>query len=275
MATQEKRQIEGICNALFDLLADTAACVRFFSRLPVPRLSRSDDPAALPDFSRIAKAIPIAGIVVALPAALLCMLGGMTDLPPLATGFLVAGMLAAVTGALHEDGLSDVVDGFFGGHTRERRLEIMKDSRVGAFGALALVLATGLRASLIAGLLERYGPYGAAVILLGVESLSRTLVVWQWSRLPAARPEGLGGRFGRPDSKMVVQAGLICLVLLLPALFALPFTALLLALVLAGTGTWGIGKLSMSKIGGYTGDVLGAIQQVSGLAFLLGVLLIA
>jgi adenosylcobinamide-GDP ribazoletransferase len=114
---------------------DLAACIRFFSRLPLPRLGKWDDPAALPAFQRMARAAPLAGVLVALPAALVGLLLGFTALPHLAIGLLMTGALAAVTGGLHEDGLADVADGFFGGHTPERRLEIMKDSRIGSFGA--------------------------------------------------------------------------------------------------------------------------------------------
>ncbi|WP_417685865.1 adenosylcobinamide-GDP ribazoletransferase [Roseibium sp.] len=260
---------------MIDLADDTAACVRFFSRMPVPRLTSSDDPQAIPDFRKIARAIPFAGLIVALPAAAAGLLLGLTNLPSLAIGFIVTGLLATVTGALHEDGLGDVADGFFGGHTPERRLEIMKDSRIGAFGALAMMITIGLKAALIAALLDRFGPLGSMTILLGVESFSRALIVWQWVKLPPARPEGLGSRFGTPDRAALLQAFAAGALSLLVALISLPLSSLALALLLAVFAASGTGLLARAKIGGFTGDVLGAIQQVSALAFLVGTLAIS
>ncbi|MTI42060.1 cobalamin-5'-phosphate synthase [Roseibium hamelinense] len=261
-------------NPVTRIVADTAACVRFFSRLSVPRLGGFDDPTALPDFTTMARAAPLAGLVVALPAALLLFLLGLSALPPLATGIMTCAALAMVTGALHEDGLSDIADGFFGGAARERRLDIMKDSRIGAFGALALVIAIGLRAVLLAGLLERYGPAAAAAALMTCEIFSRSLLVWQWHRLPPARPEGLGARFGTPNAGATVQAavtGFACVAL---ASAMLPAVPLATGTLCAGLAAWALAGLARAKIGGQTGDVLGGIQQISGLGFLFGILLL-
>lgn len=256
------------------LLADTAACVRFFSRLPLPRLGGFDDPAALPDFTRSARAAPLASLVVALPAALIGLGLGLTHLPVMATGLLVAAALSIVTGALHEDGLSDLADGFFGGATPERRLEIMKDSRIGAFGALALIGAFGLRATLIAGLIDRLGPLAAMTVLLGVEAASRALMVWQWSRLPPARPGGLGARFGTPSIRASLTAITLGAACLAPAAFLVPAANLALGLLLAVAAVHGLGRLAIGKIGGQTGDVLGAVQQLGLLAMLIGCLVL-
>jgi len=256
------------------LFADTAACTRFFSRLPVPPVNRLDDPAALPDFRRAARAAPLAGLLVSVPAAAFGLLLGMTALPPLATGLLVVATLAIVTGALHEDGLSDVADGFFGGHTPDRRLEIMKDSRIGAFGAIALILGLGLKAVLIAGLVTRFGAADAMLAVLVTEAVSRSVMVWQWHRLPPARPGGLGARFGQPTGRSAVQSALIgavCLALLALDLGVWPAA---LGAGLAVTAAYGTGRLALHKIGGMTGDVLGAVQQLSVLGFFTGVLLL-
>jgi len=256
------------------LAADTAACVRFFSRLPLPPLNALDDPAAAPNFSLIARAAPVAGVVIALPAAGLGTLLGYSALPGLAVAVLVAGLLAATTGALHEDGLSDVADGFFGGATRDRRLEIMKDSRIGAFGALALIVSVALRIALLAALWQRFSPADAALLFLGSEAVSRALLVWQWQRRPLARPDGLAARFGKPTADTVRQASIAVLPMLIPPLLLVPLPAFLLALFLAGGGAFVTARLAQQKIGGVTGDVLGAIQQVSGLGFLVGMLMV-
>jgi adenosylcobinamide-GDP ribazoletransferase len=257
------------------LTADTAACVRFFSRLPLPKVNAADDPSAPPAFSRIARAAPLAGAVIALPAAAAGMLLGFTLLPGPAVAALTLGLLALTTGALHEDGLSDVADGFFGGATREKRLQIMKDSRIGAFGALALILTSVLRIALLAALWQRFGPADAALLFIGSEALSRALLVWQWQKLPLARPEGLAARFGKPERQTVHGAVVMLLPLLVPAVLLLSLPALSLGLVLAAGVAHITGKVALGKIGGVTGDVLGAIQQLSSLGFLAGALMVA
>ncbi|WP_434052230.1 MAG: adenosylcobinamide-GDP ribazoletransferase [Roseibium sp.] len=248
--------------------------MRFFSRLPLPKVNSADDPAALPYFPRIAGAAPIAGLVVALPAAGLGTLLGHTALPALAVAALVLAALCATTGALHEDGLSDVADGFFGGATPARRLEIMKDSRIGAFGALALVLSVVLRVSLLAVLWQRFSPADAALMFLSIEVISRAVLVWQWSRRPLARPDGLAARFGKPDAATARKAALLSVPFLIPAALLLSPAALFLGLAIALAAGFAIGHIAVAKIGGVTGDVLGAIQQICGLGFLVGMLMV-
>lgn len=261
-------------NPIALFFADTAACIRFFSRMPLARVNGVDDPASLPNFTRVARAAPLAGVFVALPAAGLGLALGSTALPALATALLVVAALAIVTGALHEDGLADVSDGFFGGHTRDRRLEIMKDSRIGAFGTIALVLSLGLKAVLLSAMITRFGAADAMVTLLGIEAFSRALMVWQWSILPPARSDGLAARFGTPSltsSTFALALGSFCLI---PFLIELPVLAVLTGLGLAILSTLAVARLALAKIGGGTGDVLGTIQQISSLAFLLGLLLL-
>jgi len=192
----------------------------------------------------------------------------------LAAAVLVIGLLAATTGALHEDGLSDVADGFFGAASRDRRLEIMKDSRIGAFGALALIVTMALRIALLAALWQRFSPADAALLFLAGEAFSRALLVWQWQSRPLAHPDGLAARFGKPSPETVRQAMIAGLPLLVPALLLLTLPALALAVLLAAGGAYLTGSLAQSKIGGVTGDVLGAIQQISGLGFLAGMLMV-
>lgn len=261
-------------KSLSCLAADTAACIRFLSRLPIARVNNADTPAAPPDFSRIARAAPLAGAAIALPAAALGTMLGYTALPALAAAALTAAVLSAATGALHEDGLSDVADGFFGGATREKRLEIMKDSRIGAFGALALSLSVVLRVSLLAALWHRFSPADAALLFLAAEAVSRCLMVWQWQQRQLASPDGLAARFGKPNARVAGHAALLTLPFLLPAWLLLPLPALFLALFIATTAAYAIGSLGRVKIGGVTGDVLGAIQQISGLGFLTGMLMV-
>lgn len=269
---QEPATTPDRASQLRQLAADTAACIRFFSRLPLPAVNSLDDPAAAPGFHKTARAMPLAGAAIGLIPALVLGLLSLTALPPLAIATLAVMAGAAVTGTLHEDGLADVADGFFGGGTAERRLEIMKDSRIGAFGALALILFLMLRVTLTAALLERTGPLGAMLTLVLTEMLSRALMLWQWTALPPARPDGLGARFGVPGRAAAVTGGLFTLPLLACLLAVHPLAGLALGLGLAVYSAMFTGKLALKAIGGFTGDVLGAIQQVTLTAFLAGLM---
>lgn len=263
-------RLNDLRGRLAGFAADMAACVRFFTRLPIKQLNSRDDPEAPPDFSRISRAAPLAGAFAALPAAGVGLALGLTNLPPLAIAIIVLAVSAIVTGALHEDGLSDTADGLFGGYTRERRLEIMKDSRIGAFGALSLIFGIGLRVVLLGALWQLFPPAGAALLFLSSEAASRMVLVWQWHQHPLARPSGLAARFGRPDRIAVCQAGVSTALLLVPAALLIPFSALVSALLCAVLAGLAIGHLALDKIGGVTGDILGAIQQFSALGFLIG-----
>lgn len=124
-------------------LLDLIACLQFYSRLPIPVLAierRGPAPHLMPDFRRIVRMLPVAGLIIALPAALVLALAQKLGLPPVLAAIFAIAALVATTGAFHEDGLADSADGLGGGMSRERELEIMKDSRIGAFGGAALIL---------------------------------------------------------------------------------------------------------------------------------------
>ena len=140
-------------GALYDL----AGCLRFYSRLPVPQLPGEPDPHRSPDFTRLPRMLPLAGLILALPAALVLATAWSIGLGPFLAATLAVATLVVASGALHEDGFADVADGFGGGTTPERRLEIMKDSRIGAYGGVALMLSLALRIGALATLLDRAG----------------------------------------------------------------------------------------------------------------------
>ena len=139
--TEGRAVRSGWLNRFPSAARDVADALRFFTRLSVsaPAL------AAPLDIPRIAWAAPVAGAVVGLVGALVLALTALLGLPPLLRAGLATAALVAATGALHEDGLADVADGFGGGATRARKLEIMRDSRIGAYGAIALALSLILR----------------------------------------------------------------------------------------------------------------------------------
>jgi adenosylcobinamide-GDP ribazoletransferase len=254
------------------ILADLGCCLRFFSRLTIPPLSRLDDPAAAPDFSRAAALAPLAGAILALPAALAGALLATTDLPGLIVGAVAVALQVTISGALHEDGLADVADGFFGGHTPARRLEIMRDSRIGAFGALALTLALIIRVAAFAALSD-LGPAAMAAGLIAAAGVSRAAMVALWHSVPPARPDGLSARYGRPDRTAALVAALSGLGIGLAATLVSAWTAWAAGIMLAFAGVLWLSRSARLRIGGQTGDVLGAAQQLGELGFLIGLLI--
>lgn len=205
---------------------------------------------------------PLVGALVGFTAGLVAVLGAALGLPALAAAALAVGAQAMLTGALHEDGLADCADGFWGGVDRRRRLEIMKDSRVGSYGVLALVIVTLARIAAIAALIGAGHGLGA---LIAAAALSRAPMVLLMAWLDSARPGGLADATGRPGQRTVQAAGLIALALALLAAGLAGIWAALWALAAAAL----VGALARARIGGQTGDVLGAAQQLAELAALL------
>ncbi|GJD97148.1 adenosylcobinamide-GDP ribazoletransferase [Methylobacterium iners] len=252
------------------LAYDLAACLRFYSRLPVPRLPGEADPHRVPDFRRAPRMLPLAGLILALPAGLVLIGAWSLGLGPFlaATLAVAAGILA--TGALHEDGLADVADGFWGGATRERRLEIMRDSRIGSYGGVALVLILALRIGALATLLDRIGA-GAALALVLAAILSRLAGLAPLVLLAPARPDGAAAAVGAPEPGTIAVAGTVSLTLALLAwAMGLPAPGVVLMLVLAAVTALALTALGRAKIGGHTGDLVGACQQCAEAAALLG-----
>jgi adenosylcobinamide-GDP ribazoletransferase len=259
---------------LRDDLTDLARCLRFYARLPVPRLPGEADPHAAPDFARLPRMVPLVGVVIGLiPAGVL--LGALAlRLGPLVAAGLSVAALVLVSGALHEDGLADTADGFWGGRTRERRLEIMRDSRVGSYGALAIALSLGLRVLLLGTLADRLPPLAVATLVILVAALSRTAGLLPLALLRPARADGASATVGQPTR------GTLAVACLLMALVAAALTALgrltpvgvgLAALAAIGAALI-VTRLSARAIGGQTGDVAGAAQQAAEVAALLAML---
>lgn len=254
--------------AFLHRLADLGAALRFFSRLPLPQLCRLDDTGALPALPRAAAMVPLAGLLIALPAAAVGALATLAGLPDLVVGLLVVTALVTPTGALHEDGLADSCDGLIGGSTREKRLAIMKDSRIGTFAGLGLVLTTLLRAGAYGALFGNPAAGFAAVLAGG--AVSRLMMTALWAALPSARPEGLAARLGRPDRRAVALGAGMAAILAAPTAPLVGAWAMVTAVALAGAITLAFGRLALAKIGGQTGDILGATQVLSETAFLIG-----
>ncbi|OIM91734.1 adenosylcobinamide-GDP ribazoletransferase, partial [Bradyrhizobium elkanii] len=175
---------------------------------------------------------------------------------------LALGGSALLTGALHEDGLADVADGFGGGRDVAAKLEIMRDSRLGTYGALALVVSFAAKLAALATI-----PNGLVVqSLISAHALGRGVLPWIAISLPYARKDGLAANAGKPDGAIAaVAAGLALLI----AVLALPFGSALLAALAAGASALIMALVAKRQIGGQTGDVLGGAEQVAETAILV------
>ena len=158
------------------------------------QLTRFAVPAHTPRGAAAAWAWPVAGLVVATLAGLVATIALGLGTPPILAAGLVLAVQVALTGGLHEDGLADSADGFWGGSTTDHRLEIMKDSRIGSYGVIALVLALGLRWSAL-GLLFAAGQIFAPLIAASV--LSRATMAVLMAAMPNARGAGLSAKVAR------------------------------------------------------------------------------
>lgn len=228
----------------------------------------------------------LVGLLVGLATAVLLALLAHSPLAPLVAAVLGTVVSVLVTGGFHEDGLADLADGLGGGHTRERVLEIMKDSRVGAFGAMALVLALLSKVSLLA-LIGSVDARAMVLALFGAQVVSRTWPLLH-IRLMAHVGDAAGSK-SKPLADQISGASLLvgifwCFAGLSPVLFGLgainsvasaestvaavqPLLAALLASGLAWVYLW---RLLQRRLQGFTGDALGATQQVCEIAFYLG-----
>jgi adenosylcobinamide-GDP ribazoletransferase len=259
----------GLLGRLAPAARDVADALRFFTRLSLGAPSST----ATLDFSRIAWAAPVAGAAVGLIGALILALTRFVGLPALICSGLATAGLVAATGALHEDGLADVADSFGGGATRARKLEIMRDSRIGAYGAIAIALALILRVGGLAAALDGGFPCAALSLIL-VAAVSRAAALTPLALLPPARADGAGAAAGPLDSSALAAAWGSSLVLA----FALGLVALGLGHALAAALMSGLGALAMvalarRAIGGQTGDVAGAAQQCAEIAAWCGLLI--
>ena len=153
------------------------------------------------------------GALIGAAVGLLCLGLLAIGVPDLAAAALALGASALLTGALHEDGLADVADGFGGGRDREAKLEIMRDSRLGTYGALILLVSFAARLSALAAL-----PDGDVAGLVAAHALARGVLPAMALNLPYARPDGLARNAGRPDAATAVVAGALALLIALVVL---------------------------------------------------------
>ena len=274
MAGEQKRQTGGKRNLLASLRGvflsqykEWVAAVRFLSVLPVPGRTQLFEKDEAPPRLVVGVAyFPLVGLLLAgLLWSFVLLLA--PRLPQLVLAALLVVALVMLTGGLHLDGLMDSCDGLFGGGTRERRLEIMRDSRVGSFGALGAVCILLLKFALFAGVSGHALPLALLVALPS----ARWAMVLALRVFPSARPTGLGAAFHRAvTTEGVVLAGIVSLAIVLVAGQSIGFivwvSVTVTALVL---GLW-----ITRSIGGLTGDSYGAIAEVVEVVALLVVVMV-
>jgi len=243
--------------SLRQLAADVAAALIFSTRLPLPGAAAITGA----DIARASWALPVAGAIVGLIAAAVYWLARAAGLPPLPAAALTiaAGVLA--TGCLHEDGLADAADSL-GGGTRARKLEIMRDSRIGTYGVCALVMSLLLRSSALATIAD---PALAAPVLVATHMAARSDMALFMRLVPPARADGLSVGVGSPPRGGAIAAVIIGIVALG---IGLGPAAGIFAITLMAAAFAFLAWLCLRQIGGQTGDVLGALEQMGEIAIL-------
>jgi adenosylcobinamide-GDP ribazoletransferase len=239
----------------FRPLAELVHALKFLTRLPIP-FGRTIDP---PPLNQTMRMFSIAGAMIGAMIATVLVATNLLHLPPLLCGLFAVSAGLLITGALHEDGFADTADGLGGGKTRERRLEIMRDSRIGSYGALALLVAVAARVVVYASLLELPWMTSFAVII-ATQSFSRALVVdLLWATSPA-RNDGLSAYAGQPPRAVAIFAIGVGLMLTLLAGYYTAFENAVLALAFGLAATAAVRWQAIRLIGGQTGDICGAAQ---------------
>lgn len=237
-------------------LAQVQVAVMMLTRLPAGRLT------APPGLGSSAWAFPlVGGIVGAFAATIMLILMWFGVAASMAAALAILAMVL-LTGGLHEDGLADVADGFGGGRDAKRKLEIMRDSQIGSYGALALILSLGLRWQGLVVVVTVAGPWAGAAALVALAMASRAgLAATLWLMRPA-RSDGMGNLAAGTSAGQAMIAlavGIIALVVFCG------WAGVTIALAMAAVQL-GFAALAKHQIGGQTGDVLGAVQQLTEIA---------
>ena len=249
----------------FRPFAEMLVSLRFLTRLPIP-FARTID---APPLAQSMRFFGFAGAMIGAGQGLALWALQAVHLPGFVVATLTTMIGIIVTGALHEDGLADSVDGLFGGQTRERRLEIMRDSRIGTYGASALMLALLVRIGAYQALLG-LPPASVVLLLAAAGAFSRAMVVdMMWATRPA-RSDGLSVVAGRPGRNSALFAIITAGALTLFAGSFIRADSGIIALAAAGCLTALVRRLAMRLIGGQTGDICGAVQIVAELGMLVG-----
>ena len=238
------------------LVDDLRAAIMLLTRLPVWAAKEGDTP----NLSRSTWAYPLVGAIVGAIGAATMFAAHALGINLVLSVFIMITVMVLSTGAFHEDGLADTADGIGGGWTRERKLEIMRDSRIGTYGTVALLLSLGLRSAALVSLDD------VMLIILSTvmaSTISRAGIVLLLLVMSPARSDGMGTVAENPPLLSVAVA--LFFALLASQIVPHGMTASLVG----GIGLLVIYRLGKKHLGGYTGDLLGAGQQVSEIGILI------
>lgn len=238
-----------------DWLDDVLQATAFLTRLPVPRRDRP------PNLARAYRAFPLVGAAIGVVVGAIYLLSLRIGLPGIAAAALALGSGSLLTGALHEDGLADVADGFGGGRDKAGKLEVMRDSRIGTYGTLVLLTAFIAKVGALS-ILPRTDVIAA---MIATHALARAPLAVLAATMPYAR-EGLAASAGRPEPWTALIS---CVVAVVIGFITLPATTAMVAAIIAAVAAACLAALARRQIGGQSGDVLGAAEQACEVAVLL------
>jgi adenosylcobinamide-GDP ribazoletransferase len=247
------------------LPAPLVDAIRFLTVIRVPE---SGDAMAPDWLARAMKYFPVVGAGVGIASAIVLLIANEFWSPVISASLAVTAGIA-LTSALHEDGLADTADSFGGGWTREKRLAIMKDSRIGTYGALALGLGVALRVAAIADMPMWAGP----AALIAAHAAARAAPAFVMNRLGyAGDTAAMKVSYAEaPVRRSELQFAVIVVAVAALPLALISLKAAMVGLLCGAVLAFFLARWSRRLIGGYTGDVLGAVEQVFEIGFLLGV----
>ena len=249
---------EPLPNSLTGCWRDFVRAATFLTRIPF----HIDETEAARPLATAALGFPLVGLMVGVIGAIAFVIANAIGLPQLASALIAVAATALVAGGLHEEGLANAVDGLFSRKDRDDSLRVMREASLGKFGMLALIFVVGLKVAAI----EALEPGIAAAALIGSEVTARTVLPAVLMLAVPARTEGLSFQAGRPRKESVIFTLLLggALTLLMlgigTGLVAVVVTAVLCVLM---------ARITTMRLGGHTGDVLGAMEQITATAVLL------
>lgn len=236
--------------------------LQFLTRLPVATAYSEEAMRKSPRW------YPAVGAVVGALAGLAFLLGDWGLTPQLAA-LLAVGVAVIATGALHEDGFADACDGLGGMRPKERVLEIMRDSRIGAYGVIGLIFIIGTKALTLQAMPAAH----VFFVLVAAHTASRAAMVWVMASSDYIREKGAGSAVaGGIDRSAVIVALVTTALAVMPLVFCIRFEAIFGGLLGLGLAQYLMRRWYEPRLGGYTGDCLGAVQQCSEVGFYVGLL---
>jgi len=236
-------------------LDDILLTLTFFTRIPIHSITKYDR-----TLMQACWCFPLIGAGIGLVGGTFFYLLLAVQIPVPISAVITVSFLVVLTGALHEDGLADTADGLGGGDNKKSKIEKMRDSRIGSYGVLAILLVTLIKLNAIITLATGK-PFEVAILsIICAHSLSRfSIIIIPYFSIPASN-EGLARYAGKPETRGLMGGFLLTSILIF---ILLPFDKAILSAVLAILVAGAVGLLSNRQIKGYTGDILGAAQQVS------------